>query len=357
MHSHFCTFLVLTITLTGLRSSTKHFVHASRRHVSGSSRGRGISPTKASEAEVPSDATRAQEFYQCDRQCRWHFGFFNRRIVGLRRAWVGLMHHTGRFCKCFEQTDSGLVIVGGGELIPLHEEKQFDSLDTWSGTGQNGFDSPYVCVAAEGGRQATMLEKDAEEAGEEILHCGKCAACSSKTDIAVLARTREWITEVMTRVSTKFAAPWGHHKLPRLSKDLFDLEMNFSMTRNHGDDYPSCMECWTDNIMCDSMTCKEDCIMKFFDPANQKTQITGQIHFWNLNAKCLKCDEMNCGAEFIKCAGANRRSTGMESDIARPERQKCKVGMYYGKPLSTLPTAPKPTVAQIDAVDNANRDL
>merc|ERR1719247_2683911 len=129
------------------------------------------------------------------------------------------------------------------------------------------------------------------------------------------------------------------------------------MTRNRGSDQASCMECWTDNIMCDSMTCKSHCFMKFFDPANQKTDITGKIHWWNLNAQCLKCDEMNCGAEFIKCAGANRRSTGMESDIARPEKQKCKVGIYYGKPLSTLPKAKKPNVAQIVEVDEANANV
>ena len=29
-------------------------------------------------------------------------------------------------------------------------------------------------------------------------------------------------------------------------------------------------------------------------------------------------------------AGANRRSTGIESDIQRPEKQKCHMGMCHG---------------------------
>jgi hypothetical protein len=35
-----------------------------------------------------------------------------------------------------------------------------------------------------------------------------------------------------------------------------------------------------------------------------------------LNA-CLKCDEKMCGPAFITCAGANRRRSGIISDIER----------------------------------------
>ncbi len=38
---------------------------------------------------------------------------------------------------------------------------------------------------------------------------------------------------------------------------------------------------------------------------------------------CLACDESRCGADFIRCAGANRRSVGIASDIARPAAQIC----------------------------------
>eukprot|EP00294_Goniomonas_avonlea_P017680 CAMPEP_0114559102 /NCGR_PEP_ID=MMETSP0114-20121206/10744_1 /TAXON_ID=31324 /ORGANISM="Goniomonas sp, Strain m" /LENGTH=136 /DNA_ID=CAMNT_0001744553 /DNA_START=401 /DNA_END=811 /DNA_ORIENTATION=- len=89
---------------------------------------------------------------------------------------------------------------------------------------------------------------------------------------------------------------------------------------------PSCMDCWTDNIQCDAVNCKTnlDCIKKFFDPTN-----SGAF------AGCLKCDEAKCGPEFIKCAGSNRRSTGIVSDIARAADQVCPDGYYSNKSASS----------------------
>jgi hypothetical protein len=34
---------------------------------------------------------------------------------------------------------------------------------------------------------------------------------------------------------------------------------------------------------------------------------------------CLKCDERRCGPAYIECAGANRRRSGIVSDIGRDE--------------------------------------
>ena len=58
-----------------------------------------------------------------------------------------------------------------------------------------------------------------------------------------------------------------------------------------------------DNVACDAVACvsNQDCIRRFFYPAG--TSFSG----------CIKCDEVNCGADFIRCAGANRRSSGVSS--------------------------------------------
>ena len=42
-----------------------------------------------------------------------------------------------------------------------------------------------------------------------------------------------------------------------------------------------------------------------------------------LNA-CLRCDEDLCGPAFKKCAGANRRRSGIVSDIVRNDTSICK---------------------------------
>ena len=78
------------------------------------------------------------------------------------------------------------------------------------------------------------------------------------------------------------------------------------------------MDCWTDNIMCDANQCKWHCIEKFFDPDNDGNY-----------EGCLKCDEERCGPAFIKCAGANRRSAGILSDISRVGDQVCEVGHFW----------------------------
>jgi len=33
--------------------------------------------------------------------------------------------------------------------------------------------------------------------------------------------------------------------------------------------------------------------------------------------RCTRCDEIICGPAFVECAGANRRRTGIQSDIQR----------------------------------------
>ncbi|CAJ1335274.1 unnamed protein product [Effrenium voratum] len=287
----------------------------------------------------PSQAVQEKEFYQCTRQCRWSFGFFNLQVVGGRKGWSK--------CQCYRLNNSSL---GYEVLLPAisrYSDKDFDTNNTWSGNSTSGFSSDYVCVQTSGGI-VSMSKEEAVQAtaeGGKALHCGRCAACSAPADIEVMSKTRKWITEVLTALSARFAAPWGHHDPVRLARELTEAGIAFSRSRYDGrTDLPSCMDVWVDNIMCDAMSCKQKCWIKFFDPKNAKTEITGDIHWYDFNAKCLRCDETNCGPAFVKGAGANRRSSGIESDIKRPEAQKCQMGMYSGVPDADLPTLPKPCV-------------
>mmetsp|Transcript_36968 Transcript_36968/g.115087 ORF Transcript_36968/g.115087 Transcript_36968/m.115087 type:complete len:148 (+) Transcript_36968:183-626(+) len=133
----------------------------------------------------------------------------------------------------------------------------------------------------------------------------------------------------MTRVASRFAAPWGYgfDNVTALQVALTQIGFNVSTTPK-GPGLPSCMDCWTDNILCDAAQCKAKCWTKFFSPEQTRA--------------CIECDERTCGPEFIKCAGANRRSSGIRSDIVRPERQECSAGVYSGVPEADLLTFPKP---------------
>lgn len=319
----------------------------------------------------PSVEERDDEMFQCDRQCRWYFGYFSEpeegknylsyprgkriaasSIVGKR---VGrpdrILITKGNFCQCFQKVikEGQETLQPLGDRILRYTEKKKAPTDiAWTGTDTTGWNTAFVCVETKDGPQ-TMTENFITEGMGTPLHCGACSACSSRQDIEILSRTRQWITEVMTKVSTKFAAPWGHKNVTRLMNDLDKVDIPFSRTRWDGrTDLPSCMDVWADNIMCDAMTCKSDCWAKFFSSRNEPTQITGDPKFWQLNAKCLRCDELNCGPAFIKGAGANRRSSGIDSDIPRPDWQKCKHGLYSGVLEKDLPTDPKPDTKKID---------
>lgn len=235
----------------------------------------------------------------------------------------------------------------------LFSPKTFDTKHTWSGgvepSGKRfGFDSDEICVELGGQlRTVSRLEFERQPLGKP-LHCGACAACSRAEDIEVLARTRGWITDVMTGLSTKFAAPLGHHNVTKLAEDLHAVGFTLSNDKWRGANRASCMECWMDNIMCDVMTCWESCwakLVKLGRRLGPDSYIDRDPAWWNIHAKCLMCDEMKCGAEFIQCAGANRRSSGIVSDIPRPREQQCVYGMYFGVPAADLPTSARPTKA------------
>ncbi|EOD23761.1 hypothetical protein EMIHUDRAFT_424486 [Emiliania huxleyi CCMP1516] len=156
-------------------------------------------------------------------------------------------------------------------------------------------------------------------------------------DLLVLNSTREFATLVVTRCATAYAKPkWagGHRNVEQLRKCMREAGVGFSEEPAAAwakpANKPSCMDCWTDNVACDAVACVSnfDCIRRFFYPAG--TSFSG----------CIKCDEVNCGADFIRCAGANRRSSGVSSDIARPSQQVCPVGYW------SVPPPPPPPLRE-----------
>eukprot|EP00434_Breviolum_minutum_P017446 symbB.v1.2.015397.t1/scaffold1144.1/size135540/5 len=177
--------------------------------------------------ELPSDAVQQKEFYQCTRQCRWKYGL-NLTIVGGRSGWS--------HCQCFRGTE---VL----SIIPRFSDKDFDTTNTWSGTETSGWNCDFVCVQ-KNGEILTVTKEEAEQENDLVkLHCGRCAACSAPEDIEVLAKTRTWITEVMTKVAARFAAPWGHQDPQRLRRDLLEANISFSEKRyDNRTDLPSCMD-------------------------------------------------------------------------------------------------------------------
>ena len=281
-------------------------------------------PLARADGDVPSG------FLQCDRECRFRFHrFYSRQVTGVRVGALGQNNSWGRHCRCFD--GDGQELTKANESIPRITTKPWNTTDFWCGPGDGtGFCTPKVCVLDTSAAAAvrTTTREEAAARNLTIVHCGACAACSHPDDVRVLYTTRHTITTDMTRCAAKFAKPsffGGDHNLVHLRECLesagitFDYKRRFVTPANHGDG-PSCFDVWADNIMCDSTQCNTNpsCIAKFINP-NNTGAFTG----------CLKCDEEHCGAEFIRGAGANRRSAGIRSDIERVGQQICEDGWYW----------------------------
>jgi hypothetical protein len=78
-----------------------------------------------------------------------------------------------------------------------------------------------------------------------------------------------------------------------------------------------CTRVWVENVMCDLKKCIFTCLkMKLGLSGNGNNDRAGK-----LNA-CLECDEKRCGPAFIEEAGANRRRSGIVSDIGRDDESE-----------------------------------
>jgi hypothetical protein len=127
------------------------------------------------------------------------------------------------------------------------------------------------------------------------LHAGACGACSNARDLTVYHRTRHTLTRESVACAYRYLA-FGRKEAERCVHAI-----GFSTP---------CSTCWVDNIACTATHCRSLCLReRLLNGANNTP--SGKL------SPCLACDEEHCGAPFIKCAGANRRRSGITSDIDR----------------------------------------
>ena len=141
--------------------------------------------------DVPGD------WWQCDRQCRYAYGFLDRRVVGAEVS--GWFPWSESSCNCTRDAD----VLGAapwettGHAVTT-SEATFDDAKPFDGRYWCGaFDSPYVCAlpaADPTGPASTHNGSEPLGDGWLPLHCGKCGACSTLADAEVLWRTRASIT-------------------------------------------------------------------------------------------------------------------------------------------------------------------
>jgi hypothetical protein len=185
---------------------------------------------------------------------------------------------------------------------------------------------------------ATYESRDAvEQAGGFVGHCGPCGACSNPHDLLLYDRTKNTLFAATTTCA-KRALIWGRVT----ARHCLEHAVGFTSP---------CNDCWVENILCDLRKCIFTCLLYglFGDvdggsgstSGNSSSSNSGDNDVTNdqtnggggggttLNA-CTECDERRCGPAFIACAGANRRRSGIVSDIARNEATEVCHSVRYG---------------------------
>jgi hypothetical protein len=156
--------------------------------------------------------------------------------------------------------------------------------------------APDAVCGVDGTTRATAA--DATAAGVAVLHAGACGACSNARDVDVMRRTRQTLTLDARACGLRYFV-MGRHAAGRCLEPI-----GFT---------PACAACWLDDMACAVTHCTTVCLWSRL--VGEPNNVGGKLN------DCLQCDETHCGPEFVRCAGANRRRSGIVSDIERPAEQ------------------------------------
>jgi hypothetical protein len=135
-----------------------------------------------------------------------------------------------------------------------------------------------------------------------IAHCGTCGECSNPSDVLIYDETKNSLFGTTVKCAKK-SLIWGR----KTATNCMQSAVGFT---------PGCTDCWVENMMCDLRNCVFVCLWHSIF-----SEVEGGGASKKLN-RCTNCDEKRCGPAFVQCAGANRRRSGILSDIDRSLEQE-----------------------------------
>lgn len=167
------------------------------------------------------------------------------------------------------------------------------------------YENDRVCGATTGETFANRTAaRESAHNESAILNCGDCGACSNEHDIGIYHKTKNTLTDTATDCAL-------FSFLGRSSVlSCYEEEIGFTAL---------CNACWVDNVLCDQRHCKFMCLKMLMLGQRARKNDGGASSL----SDCLLCDERMCGPAFLRCAGANRRTAGIMSDIGRLSVQNC----------------------------------
>lgn len=141
-----------------------------------------------------------------------------------------------------------------------------------------------------------------------VAHCGECGKCSTPHDIRLYDETHHTLFATTVNCA-KRSFLWGRKTASQCMED----HVGFT---------EGCNNCWVENIMCSVKSCLFVCTWQSLfhrvveSNGTPQSSSNQQEHQQDMN-RCTRCDEQRCGRKFVTCAGANRRRSGITSDIER----------------------------------------
>ena len=149
---------------------------------------------------------------------------------------------------------------------------------------------------------AELTSNDEPDDNKKVVaHCGSCGSCSNPNDVRIYDTTRNTLFQDTTACAKK-ALLFGRKTATKCMAEAVGFTSD-------------CSDCWVENIMCDLRLCIFSCL--WYGVFSQVDGGHGPNNTGNALNPCLQCDEKRCGREFVTCAGANRRRSGILSNIQR----------------------------------------
>ena len=251
---------------------------------------------------------------QCTRACRVENGQGNPDVLGRTGNWFDTKYDGYRIgwnkCQCVMNDDDGMntatAILKKVYVERLHVPIQ--TKDQW------WFKTSRVC--GNDRKQYASMEA-AKHKGKQVLNCGQCSKCSSKQNVGVM-HEKAMENFGLTKRASVAAVGWliggkRVHQWLFQSKFIgFDEE---------------CSECWYEATRCNIASCAQYCLFGWTNPLSSSNTLDGDggdggDGGYQLN-KCMECDEVYCSAYYLQSCGANRRTSGVVTDIKRREEFVC----------------------------------
>jgi hypothetical protein len=222
-------------------------------------------------------------------------------VFGVRWPWLAAE------CACYNSSSASA--LAHARVPRLHH-----AIDT---TEQWWFLNTTTRVCGSDGREyetaALVQSAVANGARVSVANCGHCGRCSSVSDVDVMHR---WALTLTKRASVGgivflFLGEHAYRFLVRSSFIGFSAE---------------CGECWLEATRCNLASCAQHCLFGWANPLSTPSTKNGST---DLN-ECMHCDEVHCSAYYLQACGANRRTAGVTTDVARPGGDICQAASWRG---------------------------